>query len=455
MLFRSLIVTMVFIAGFLAAVNAVIQRAVLEGSTRITVDINQASIKGLVSEIETADGLDDARALTGRLAAFKERTSELESLFVSDGTSILASSDYDKAGSPLGGGDKEKGSDIRKVIESGSPLSEIEKRTDIVPRLTYIHPVSVGGVPVAALVAKYSLREEFGAITHLREALLRIVILAGAIGAPMLFGLLWILAIGPLRTLRNAAVRLADGDFDIRLPAATSSELSRLSVSLQEAAGSLKSHYERYLSHQVVAALQAQGGFKRGIRMRIRASVLMADIEGFTSLSERLDVDDLVMFLNGYFRSMTEIIFRNAGTLDKYMGDGILAVFGAPVATGDHRTDAVNAGAEMIAAFADEFRRWLPEAFRLETGPMRIRVGIATGEVFYGNIGYERRSDFTALGTAVNLASRLQELNKETGTTMLVDEETALGIADAGVIFRPAGTVAVRGLSGPIRAYGT
>ena len=117
---------------------------------------------------------------------------------------------------------------IREVIASGKPSSEVEKRTDITPRLTYIYPIQAGGRGLA-LVSKFSLDEEFGAITHLREALLRILAIAGALGIPALFGLLWLLAIGPLRILRRAAIRLSEGRFDISLPAARSTELRELS----------------------------------------------------------------------------------------------------------------------------------------------------------------------------------------------------------------------------------
>jgi adenylate cyclase len=221
-----------------------------------------------------------------------------------------------------------------------------------------------------------------------------------------------------------------------------------------DAAASIKSHYERYLSPQVVAVLQKEKGFLRDIRMKTNAAVLVCDIEGFTSLSEGLDVDDLGLFLNGYFRSMTEIIFKHNGTLDKYMGDGILAVFGAPVPEPDYQRDAVEAAIEMTAAYVDEYRSWLPAGLRQAVRSSRIRVGIASGEVFYGNVGYERRSDFTALGMAVNLASRLQDLNKETATTILIDEPTARSLPSGDTRFKSAGAIAVRGFSEAVRVFG-
>ena len=189
--------------------------------------------------------------------------------------------------------------------------------------------------------------------------------------------------------------------------------------------------------------------------MKTTAAILMCDIEGFTSLSEGLAVDDLGLFLNGYFRTMTEIIFQKRGTLDKYMGDGILAIFGAPLPTEAFRQDAIEAAREMVVAYARDYRAWLPSARGGAVPASRIRVGIATGEVFYGNVGYEKRSDFTALGRSVNLASRLQELNKETGTSILIDLETARGLPPGDKGFHPAGTIAVRGLQAPVEVLGS
>ena len=455
---QILLIAALFIAALMGLINAILQRAVLEGSTAITIEVNESMIRDVATGIVDDGLLGDIASLEQRLASVRERNGNIESLFVSDGRIIVAASEPGRAGLPLGsasgGGDSDKGADIRTVIEKSQALSEVEKRTDIVPRLSYMHPITQDGRTVAALVAKFSLEEEFGAIQHIREALFRILVIAGVVGVPALFGILWIIIIGPLRLLKKAALKLSEGEFDIRLPAAHSAELSGLSTAIVDAAASIKSHYERYLSPQVVEVLQRQKGFLRDIRMRTSAAILVCDIEGFTSLSEGLDVDDLGLFLNGYFRSMTEILFKRNGTLDKYMGDGILAVFGAPLPMPGFRLDAVEAAIEMTAAYAAEYRSWLPAKLRQAVRTSRIRVGVASGEVFYGNVGYEKRSDFTALGMAVNLASRLQDLNKETATSILIDEETSKGLPEGDTRFKPAGAIAVRGFSEAVRVFG-
>lgn len=450
---QILLVVALFIVALVGTINAVVQRAVLEGATAITIEMNESAIRAIAGEIGAEGLVGDPRALEERLAAFHDENKNLETIFVSDGERVVASSVPGKGGTSIGSGSGEKGAEIRAVIASGLPESEVERRTDILPRLTYIYPILRADAPACALVSKFSLEEEFGAIRHLREALGRILLIAGIVGAPSLFGLLWLMAIRPLRRLRAAARRLSEGDFDLVLPRASSSELDGLSGTFLEASSILKAQYERYLSPQVVEVLRKERGFRRDIRMRTTASVLMCDIEGFTSLSEGLDVEDLGRFLDGYFRAMTEIIFARRGTVDKYMGDGILAVFGAPLPSPDFRRDAVEAAFEMTRAFAGGYPGWLP-ASRGPAPASRIRVGIASGELFYGNVGYEKRSDFTVLGTAVNLASRLQELNKETGTAILIDARTAAGLAPGEARLGPAGSVKVRGLSEPVEVWG-
>lgn len=290
---QILFMTVLLVGGLMAAISSVLQRAVLEGSTKITVAVNESMIKGLAEEIGGSGLLTDIASLGNRLAVLRKLDRSIESLFVSDGRVLIAASDPGKAGTPLGGGSSGKGVEIQAVIADGAPKSEIEQRTDIVPRLTYIYPISSGDHRIAALVAKFSLAEEFGAITHLRTALFRILTISGAVEIPLFFGLLWLMAIWPLGRLRKAAVRLSEGEFDISLPSGKSSEIAGLTVSLLDAAASIKAQYERYLSPQVVTILQREKGFLRDIRMKTTAAVLMCDIEGFTSLSETMDVDDI------------------------------------------------------------------------------------------------------------------------------------------------------------------
>lgn len=450
---QMLSVTTLFILVLVMGMRVVLQDAIIDGSTEILIEVHREAIVALAERIGKTPGKIDAEETSRTLQETMERTDGLVSLFITDGTTIVATTEAEKLGSPLGGGDAAKATEIRQVIADGIDISEVEQRTDIVPRFNYIHPITKNGRVVGAIVAKFSLEKEFHAIAHLREAMLALLTISGLVGAPLLFFVLWILIIHPLRTLKKAAVRLAGGTFDIVLPQPLSTEVADLSGALVGAAASLKAHYERYLSPQVVAVLQKEQGFLRDVRMRTRATILVCDIEGFTNLSEQLDVDDLGAFLSGYFRTMTEIIFAHDGTLDKYMGDGILAVFGAPMPVPEFALKATEAARAMVSAYATAYRDWLPTT-GAQVRASRIRIGLSTGEVFYGNVGYERRSDFTALGRAVNLASRLQDLNKETGTSILMDSETLTSMGAHGEKVQTAGSFAVRGFEEPVAVFG-
>ncbi len=148
-------------------------------------------------------------------------------------------------------------------------------------------------------------------------------------------------------------------------------------------------------------------------------TVLFADIRGFTRISEHAAPEKIVSLLNRYFSAMTDIIFAHGGTLDKYLGDGLMALFGAPAVTAKDAQNAVNAAVAMqrrMLSINDELRE---EGFP-EIG---VGIGLHTGEVIVGYIGSERRSEYTAIGDVVNTSSRLESNAK--GGQILVSEVTA------------------------------
>jgi adenylate cyclase len=180
-----------------------------------------------------------------------------------------------------------------------------------------------------------------------------------------------------------------------------------------------RANYSRFLPEYVVKQmLENPNSFKLG-GVAQTITVLFADIRGFTRISEHAPPEKIVGLLNRYFSAMTDIIFAHGGTLDKYLGDGLMALFGAPTVT---PKDAANA---MSAAVAMQ-RRMLSinEELRAEGFPeIGVGIGLHTGEVIVGYIGSERRSEYTAIGDAVNTASRL-ESNAKAGE-ILVSEVTA------------------------------
>lgn len=177
-------------------------------------------------------------------------------------------------------------------------------------------------------------------------------------------------------------------------------------------------------------------------------SVLFSDIRGFTRFSEQFPVEQVVAVLNRYLEIMVDIIFDREGTLDKFIGDAIMAFWGAPVKTHDHACKAVLAALDMqqaMTGFNQQIRKnGLPE--------MQIGIGVHSAEVILGNIGSQKKMDYTVIGDGVNLASRLEELTKFYGCPILFSDETCQ-ILNNRVAFRSVDKVCVKGKGRPTMLY--
>jgi adenylate cyclase len=149
-------------------------------------------------------------------------------------------------------------------------------------------------------------------------------------------------------------------------------------------------------------------------------TVLFSDIRGFTPIAEQMDPAELTHFLNEYLTAMTGVVFEHQGVLDKYMGDGIMAFWGAPKDQPNHAELACQTGFQMVKRLGDLQQAWLAGGLP----PLNIGVGINTGPMTVGNVGSSVRFDYTVMGDAVNLASRLEGVNKEYGTSVIVSEST-------------------------------
>lgn len=181
---------------------------------------------------------------------------------------------------------------------------------------------------------------------------------------------------------------------------------------------------------------------------RKELTVLFSDIRGFTSLSERMSPEGLVSFINQYLTPMTGVVFAHGGTLDKYIGDAIMCFWGAPVDQPDHALRACRTALGFLDKLEVLKARWraagLPE--------VDIGVGINTGPMNVGHMGTESRFNYTVMGDAVNLGSRLEGLNKEYGTRILISEATYLQVQEH-VIARRLGAVRVKGKQAPVAIY--
>jgi adenylate cyclase len=203
----------------------------------------------------------------------------------------------------------------------------------------------------------------------------------------------------------------------------------------------------RYFSPQVAAHL-LEGGEEFGAGESREVTILFADLRDFTALSERLDGKAVVATLNEFHTRMVDQLFAFGGTLDKYMGDGIMAYFGAPVAQPNHAEQAVRCALAMQEALT----RLNGERTRRGEPPLHMGVGVHTGRAVLGDIGAPRRREYTAIGDTVNVAARIEQLTKIAGAPVLVSEETRQRAGD-GFLFVPAEPVRVKGKSEPLQTY--
>jgi adenylate cyclase len=202
----------------------------------------------------------------------------------------------------------------------------------------------------------------------------------------------------------------------------------------------------RYVSPEVAARVERNPGDLEGERRQV--SILFTDLRGFTTLSERMAPEQMAARLTEYFDAMTSAIFVRRGMVNDFIGDAILAVFGAPLDDPEHARHAILSALAMTETLGKLNERWSSEGLP----PLRMGVGIHTGEVFAGNVGRAGKVKYAVVGDTVNLASRVEGLNKEMGTTMLVTEATYRA-AGLELEVKDRGLVSVKGREEPVRVY--
>lgn len=198
----------------------------------------------------------------------------------------------------------------------------------------------------------------------------------------------------------------------------------------------IRKAFSYYLSDSVLKEILKDPSKLKLGGERKEITVLFTDVAGFTSISEKMDPVDLAKLLNDYLTRMTNIVFANAGVLDKYIGDAVMAFWNAPIANSDHAYLACKTALEM----------------QKKTGEFGMRIGINTGDMVVGNMGSQMRFDYSLLGDNVNLGSRLEGINKEYGTKILISQSTQSLISDK-LITRFIDTVAVKGKEKGVKIY--
>jgi adenylate cyclase len=208
-----------------------------------------------------------------------------------------------------------------------------------------------------------------------------------------------------------------------------------------------KRRLSQFFSPDVLREIVKKPGATLGSSRRV-ISVLFSDIRGFTSISERIPPEQVAEMLHEYLTEMTQVVFHYGGTVDKYIGDCIMALYNAPFDDPDHAANAIQTGLELQERTLAVSARWEEKL----GAPIRNGVGIHTGEAVVGTLGSRQRLEYTAIGDTVNLASRLEGLTKDHGGGIVISEFTYELVKDR-FLMRQLGAVAVKGKTRPVRIY--
>ncbi len=227
----------------------------------------------------------------------------------------------------------------------------------------------------------------------------------------------------------------------------TGSTLTRYATEGREK-GRYRKTLLKYLSPQLVHTIMDDMAWESLRAEKRRLTVLFSDIRGFTSISEKMPPEVVIQTLNEHLNMMVSVVFKNKGTLDKFIGDCVMAYWGAPLPQPNHAELAARTALEMIDGLEKLNEKWQSEGRPV----LRIGVGLNTGEMLFGNIGSEQRMDFTVIGDNVNLGSRLEGATKDLHATIVISEATYNEIRDRAEV-RPLGSIGVKGKEQKIVVY--
>jgi len=307
------------------------------------------------------------------------------------------------------------------------------------------------GFTGAAVISSVPESKAFEAVYKIQKIILYITIIALA-SAVIFIYFFSVSLTRPVSRLMEAVKYIQGGRFNVEVPATTRDEIGRLSSSFTEMAKGLaerekmKDAFGRFVNKEI-ADLVLRDEVKLGGE-RKEVAVFFSDIRSFTAMSERMEPEEVVGFLNAYMSRMVGCVNSTLGVVDKFIGDSIMAVWGAPLSHGNDTERAIDAALMMRQALI-EFNRGRGGT----RGPViHIGIGINTGPVLAGQIGTEERMEYTVIGDTVNLASRIEALNKPFGTDILISAGAYEKVRHS-FIFEPMRRITVKGKSDPIRIY--
>lgn len=349
----------------------------------------------------------------------------------------------------------------RRAIPLFFPDGKLDRagvlRVPILARLGVTFLVTAFLPPLLMLVADFSFDQRFGPTmpgslrpywTGLLRSHLYIVLVTG-IGSLAMAALVARMVNRPVQALRQAMAAVERGGLDVRVPVRSTDELGDLNdhfnrmVEQLRRAALTRELFGRYVS-PAVAAQALERGITLGGEL-VRATAMFVDLRGFTALTERLPAARVVDVLNEYYAIVERVCEAEGGIITQFLGDGVVIVFGGPLAPApDHARRAVRAARALQAALAERNRR--------DGEPLSAGIGICTGDMIAGNVGAGGRVTYTIVGDAVNQAARLQVQTRQLGAAILLTESTRQALG-AEVSLEPKGTVALKGIGRAVAVY--
>jgi len=258
----------------------------------------------------------------------------------------------------------------------------------------------------------------------------------------------------PLYNLRASIDRVGKGDFTTAANANGSVEFTEMASAINAMAAGLRERetvkraFSGYISRQVLELITSKGELPALKGERRRITVLFCDIRGFTAMAEGMRPEEVVELLSEFFGHMVDVILRNDGTIDKFLGDGMMVIFGAPADDSNQEEHAVRAALEMQRELARLTVAWEAQGRH----SFKMGIGINSGPAVVGNIGSQEHMEYTAIGDTVNLAARLETASKELSAEIVVSEHTHSAVRPL-FQWRPLGEVAVKGRAETVRAF--
>jgi adenylate cyclase len=312
-------------------------------------------------------------------------------------------------------------------------------------------PLVYSGVPVGGLYLGFSQGAIEDAQRSARNQALLIMLGMLGVGVMGAMGLATVLA-RPIHRLVEGTRAIAAGNLDVTVRVASRDELGALTEAFNRMARHLrekemiKRAFSRYVAREVVEEILKDPEHLILSGERREVTVLFCDMRGFTPLSERLSPEDVVLLLNDFYTLTIETTFKHDGTLDKFMGDAVMAIFGAPIRHADHSARAVRTAIDMREGMVALNERRQREGKE----PIGIGIGVSAGEAVAGTVGTEDRMEYTVVGDSVNLAARLQA-SAGVGQ-ILISERTWQHVRDV-VEARPLGPLRVKGKEEEVNVY--